>query len=51
MLTLIVVVLIISCPVKHSKDLKDVAIAVVAMELVPRAIKAKDKLARLPPKL
>jgi hypothetical protein len=46
-LTLVVVVLIIRSPIEHSKDLEDIAVAVVAMKLVSSSIKAEHKLPRL----
>lgn len=45
-LTLVVVVLIIRSPIEHSKDLEDIAVAVIAMELVSSSIEAQDKLPR-----
>lgn len=50
-LTLVVVVLIISSPIEHSKDLEDIAVAVVAMKLVPSSIEAEHKLPRLSTRL
>jgi hypothetical protein len=38
--------LITGCSIQHPKDLEDVAIAVVAMELIPRTVEAKDYLTR-----
>lgn len=46
-LTLVVVILIICSPIEHSKDLEDIAVAVVAVELVSSSIEAEHKLPRL----
>lgn len=43
-LTLVVVVLVIGCSIEHSENLENVAVAVVAMELVPGAVEAQNQL-------
>lgn len=46
-LTLVIMVLIIRSPIEHSKDLENIAVAVVAMKLVTSSIEAEYKLPRL----
>lgn len=41
-LTLVVMILIVSRSVQHAKYLEDVAVAVIAMKLVARAIKTEN---------
>ena len=48
MLTLIVVILVIGGPIQHPENLEDVAVAVIAVKLVPRTIKAEDELPHAP---
>ena len=36
--------LVIGCPIKHPKDLEDIAITVIALELVACTVKAQDQL-------
>lgn len=45
-LTLVVVVLIIGSPIEHSKDLENIAVAIIAMKLVSSSIEAEHKLPR-----
>lgn len=47
-LTLVVVILVVGRPVKHAEDLEDVAVAVVAVELVAGAVEAQDQLTGAP---
>lgn len=41
-LTLIVMILVTGGPVQHPENLQDVAVTVITMELVTRAIEAED---------
>lgn len=45
-LTLIIMVLIISRPIQHAEDLEDVAVAIIAVELVAGAVEAEHQLPR-----
>lgn len=39
--------LVVGCSVEHAEDLQDVAVAIVALELVSGAVEAQDQLPRL----
>lgn len=48
-LTLVVMILVVGLTVKHSKDLENVAVTIITMELVPCSIETENKLPRLSP--